>query len=100
MLTDEKDAPSTETATAGEESETGSVPSERRAPRRRRPRPALLVAGVLVVLLVAGAVGAGFWWNAGRESVERREAAVSAAQDMAVALVSVSSETADADVRR
>ncbi|WP_181778812.1 hypothetical protein [Pseudonocardia pini] len=110
MLTDEKDAPSTAPA-AAEEGTTENPPDadavavaeagETDAPRRTRlPRPATLTAAFLLLLLVAGAVATAVWWNAGRHAEERRAAALSAAQDIAVALVSVSSDTADQDVRR
>ncbi|GAA4548485.1 hypothetical protein [Pseudonocardia xishanensis] len=87
--------------TSGSEVETagtdGGGGGEAVAPR---PRPATVAAAVLAVLLVAAAVLLGILWNDGRQLDERRDRAVAEAQDMAVALVSVSSDSAEQDVRR
>lgn len=67
---------------------------------KRRPRLSAVLAGVLAVILVAGAVVAGLVWNEGRRDEQRRQLAVTTAQDMAVALVTVNSATAEQDVRK
>lgn len=67
--------------------------------RERKPSGATAIAAVLAVLLVAGAVVAGVMWDEGRRTEQRGQLAVGTARHMAVALVTVNSDTADQDVR-
>ncbi len=94
MTTTDTDEPQ---ATAGEQEVGSATTTAGGASRDRWLVPVLsVVALVLIVAAVLAGVG---WWNAHQQD-QRRATAVETGRQMAVALVSVSADTADADVRR
>lgn len=92
MLTEED-----QEAPAAEEPADATEARPRR--KRRRPRVSTVVAGLLALILVAGAAFAGWQWRQGERDERRGWAAVETGRDLAVKLVSVNSATADQDVR-